>query len=122
MRSVVATATSVEPQRLDAHTAETGKLGAALARMSEQPRTPVHRARNHTAPPNASGSAWAIERTAAACARQVFGNCSSSRGVARLLTRLTADDIHADTLRRDAAAMLLGRAHCLRDADKYVRR
>jgi hypothetical protein len=122
MRSVVAAATSVEPQRIDAHTAETGKLGAALARMSEQRRTPIHKARNHTAPPNASGTAWAIERTAAACARQVFGNCSSTRGVARSLTRLTTDDIHADTLRRDAAGMLLGRAHCMRDAHMYVQR
>jgi len=44
------------------------------------------------------------------------------RGVARLLTWLTTDDIHADTLRMDAAAMLPGAAHCMRDAHMYVQR
>jgi hypothetical protein len=43
-------------------------------------------------------------------------------GVARLLTRLTTDDIHADTLHIDVAGMLPGPARCMRDAHKYVRR
>lgn len=44
------------------------------------------------------------------------------RGVARLLTRLATDDIHADALRMDAAAMLPGAAHCMRDTHMYGQR